>query len=73
MCHCGEKPGGLQGEKRVASACLCAEIWGQFRNEDWSFVSCSKYLNRWPQRLWDFKRQYHLGHPNVEFLLKSLV
>jgi thiamine pyrophosphate-dependent acetolactate synthase large subunit-like protein len=37
---------------------LCAEVWNQIRNEDWSFVSMSKYLSRWPQKLWDFTK-YH--------------
>ena len=48
----------------VSTARLCAEIWAQIRNEDWSLVS-SYYSDGggWPRKLWDFDR-YHqwLGH-----------
>ena len=48
----------------VSTARLCAEIWAQIRNEDWSLVS-SYYSDggAWPRKLWDFD-QYHqwLGH-----------
>ena len=48
----------------VSTARLCAEVWGQIKNEDWSLVS-SYYSDGggWPKRLWDFNKPYHsLGH-----------
>jgi acetolactate synthase-1/2/3 large subunit len=48
----------------VSTARLCAELWAQIKNEDWSLVS-SYYSDGggWPRRLWDFKRPYQfLGH-----------
>ena len=48
----------------VSTARLCAEIWAQIKNEDWSLVS-SYYSDGggWPKRLWDFNKPYHsLGH-----------
>jgi acetolactate synthase I/II/III large subunit len=40
---------------------LCAELWEQIRSEDWSFVSFTRYLSRWPHRLWNFEKQYHFN------------
>ena len=48
----------------VSTARLCAEIWAQIKNEDWSLVS-SYYSDAggWPRRLWDFDKSYQwLGH-----------
>ena len=49
----------------VSVARLCAEVWNQIRNEDWSLVS-SYYSNdqtNWPRRLWNFDKPYQwLGH-----------
>jgi thiamine pyrophosphate-dependent acetolactate synthase large subunit-like protein len=48
----------------VSTARLCAEVWAQIRDEDWSLVS-SYYSDGggWPRRLWDFdKPQQWLGH-----------
>ena len=44
----------------VSTGRLCAEIWGQIKNEDWSLVS-SYYSDGggWPRRLWDFNKPYH--------------
>jgi acetolactate synthase I/II/III large subunit len=44
----------------VSTARLCAELWAQIKNEDWSLVS-SYYSDGggWPRRLWDFKKPYH--------------
>jgi acetolactate synthase-1/2/3 large subunit len=48
----------------VSTARLCAELWAQIKNEDWSLVS-SYYSDGggWPRRLWDFNKPYQwLGH-----------
>jgi thiamine pyrophosphate-dependent acetolactate synthase large subunit-like protein len=49
----------------VSVARLCAEVWAQIRNDDWSLVS-SYYSNdqtNWPRRLWNFDKRYQwLGH-----------
>ena len=42
----------------ISVARLHAELWEQIRNEDWSFVSFTRYLSRWPQRLWEFDKYY---------------
>jgi thiamine pyrophosphate-dependent acetolactate synthase large subunit-like protein len=38
---------------------LCAELWAQMKNEDWSFVSQTAFLSNWPQRMWDMTKPYH--------------
>jgi len=45
----------------ISVARICAEVWEQIQNEDWSFVSYSKYLSRWPQKLWDFRKHYQFN------------
>ena len=49
----------------VSVARLCAEVWAQIRNDDWSLVS-SYYSNdqtNWPRRLWNFDKPHQwLGH-----------
>jgi acetolactate synthase-1/2/3 large subunit len=42
----------------VSTARLCAELWGQIKNEDWSLVCTTGFVSRWPQRLWAFDK-YH--------------
>jgi thiamine pyrophosphate-dependent acetolactate synthase large subunit-like protein len=44
---------------------LCAEVWTQIKNEDWSLVSSyySPDVGGWARRLWDFNKSYQwLGH-----------
>jgi acetolactate synthase-1/2/3 large subunit len=49
----------------ISVARLCAEVWAQIRNDDWSLVS-SYYSNdqtNWPRRLWNFDQSHQwLGH-----------
>jgi thiamine pyrophosphate-dependent acetolactate synthase large subunit-like protein len=46
----------------ISTARMCAEIWAQIRNEDWSLVSESGNSSGWAFRLWDFNKHYqHLG------------
>jgi acetolactate synthase-1/2/3 large subunit len=45
----------------ISVARLCAELWEQIRDEDWSFVSFTRYLSRWPHRLWNFEKQYQFN------------
>ena len=42
----------------ISTARLCAELWGQIRNEDWALVSEINFASSWPLRLWDFTRHY---------------
>ena len=45
---------------------LCAEIWDQIKNEDWSLASWQAFVSGWPSRLWDFSRHYHyIGGPGA--------
>ena len=43
----------------VSTARLCAELWDQIKNEDWSFVSETAFISGWPLRLWDFNKHHH--------------
>lgn len=46
----------------VSTARLCMEIWAQIKTEDWSMVSPTGGVSRWPQRLWNFEKHYqHIG------------
>jgi acetolactate synthase I/II/III large subunit len=42
----------------ISVARLCAELWAQIKDEDWSFVSYCSYLSWWPLRLFDFTKHY---------------
>ncbi|MBI3047397.1 MAG: thiamine pyrophosphate-binding protein [Acidobacteria bacterium] len=49
----------------VSVARLCAELWAQIKNEDWSLVSSyySFDVGGWARRLWNFDKPYQwLGH-----------
>jgi len=41
----------------VTTARMCAEVYAQIKDEDWSLVGTSIRLS-WPHRLWDFKKLY---------------
>lgn len=47
----------------VSTARMCAELWAQIRNEDWSLVNASSnFVSNWPLRLWNFDKPYrHIG------------
>ena len=43
----------------VSTARMCAEIWGQIKDKDWSLVSdVQPWVSDWPRRLWAFDRHY---------------
>ena len=42
----------------ISTARLSAELWAAIKNEDWSLVSVTTFLNRWPQRLWAFEKHH---------------
>jgi acetolactate synthase I/II/III large subunit len=42
----------------ISTARLSAELWAAIKNEDWSLVSVTTFLNRWPQRLWSFEKHH---------------
>jgi len=41
----------------VSMARLCAELWAQIREDDWSLVG-NGIRNYWPHRLWDFDKSH---------------
>jgi acetolactate synthase-1/2/3 large subunit len=41
----------------ITTARMCAEVYAQIKDEDWSLVGTSIRLT-WPQRLWDFKKPH---------------
>ena len=43
----------------ISLARLTAELWPLVKNEDWSYVSPQGFVSNWPNRLWDFEKQYH--------------
>jgi acetolactate synthase-1/2/3 large subunit len=46
----------------ISTSRLCAELWAQIRNEDWSLLSESFWVSRWPTRLWNFDKYHrHIG------------
>jgi len=77
--HCASPPckcvrdARQMGHQPITIACICAEIWTRSatRTDHSSPAAIPQPLAT--SASLDFKRQYHLGHPNVEFLLKSLV
>jgi acetolactate synthase-1/2/3 large subunit len=42
----------------VSTGRLCAEIWAQIKDEDWSLVSLLRHFSWWPLRLWSFDKHY---------------
>jgi acetolactate synthase-1/2/3 large subunit len=48
----------------ISTARMCAEIWAQIKDEDWSMVSSDRMFGSWPSRLWPLERHYqHIGGP----------
>jgi acetolactate synthase-1/2/3 large subunit len=43
----------------ISTARICAELWAQIKNKDWSLVSRSDSMSGWAQRLWKFEKYYH--------------
>jgi acetolactate synthase-1/2/3 large subunit len=41
----------------ITTARMCAEVYGQIKDEDWSLVGASIRLS-WPHRLWNFDQPY---------------
>jgi acetolactate synthase-1/2/3 large subunit len=42
----------------ISTARLCAELWAQIKNEDWSLLSVTTFVSRWPLKLWTFDKHY---------------
>ena len=42
----------------ITVARMCAELWAQIKNDDFSLVTATGFQSRWPQRLWDLTK-YH--------------
>jgi len=42
----------------ISTARLSAELWANIKDQDWSLVSVTTFLNRWPQRLWSFDKHH---------------
>ena len=43
----------------ISLARLCAELWAQIQNDDWSLVSWQGFISGWPGRLWNIDKHYH--------------
>jgi acetolactate synthase I/II/III large subunit len=42
----------------ISTSRLSMELWGQLKNEDWSLVNDTVFLQNWPLRLWDATKHY---------------
>jgi acetolactate synthase-1/2/3 large subunit len=42
----------------ITTARLCAELWAQIKDEDWSLASPTSQVSYWPQRLWTMDKPY---------------
>ena len=42
----------------ISTPRLSMELYSQIKNEDWSLVSETYWIQDWPLRLWDFKNHY---------------
>jgi acetolactate synthase I/II/III large subunit len=42
----------------ISTARLCAELWAQIKTEDWSLLSTTQFVSRWPLKLWTFDKHY---------------
>jgi acetolactate synthase-1/2/3 large subunit len=42
----------------ISTGRMCAELWAQIKDEDWSLVSILRHFSWWPLRLWPFDKQY---------------
>ena len=42
----------------ISTARLCAELWNQIKDEDWSLVSTIGFVSGWPLKLWNFDKYY---------------
>jgi len=48
----------------ISTARLCAELWAQIKDTDWSFIGGDFGVSAWPSRLWPMEKHYHhLGGP----------
>src|SRR5271166_2708744 len=42
----------------ISTARLCAELWSQIKDEDWSLVSTVGFVSGWPLKLWNIDKYY---------------
>jgi len=42
----------------ISTARMCAELWAQIKDENWSLVSTIQFVSRWPMKLWNFDKYY---------------
>jgi acetolactate synthase-1/2/3 large subunit len=43
----------------ISTARMCAEVWGQIKDKDWSLVTETvPWISNWPLRLWSFDKHY---------------
>ncbi|MDO8678708.1 MAG: thiamine pyrophosphate-binding protein [Acidobacteriota bacterium] len=43
----------------ISTARMAAELWNLIKDEDWSLVSDTTFVNHWPLKLWDVTRHHH--------------
>jgi len=43
----------------ISTARLCAEVWAQIKNEEWTLGTETHHMSNWPYRLWNMEKHYH--------------
>ena len=43
----------------ISTARMAAELWNLIKDEDWSLVSDTTFVNHWPLKLWDVTKHHH--------------
>jgi thiamine pyrophosphate-dependent acetolactate synthase large subunit-like protein len=48
----------------ISTARMCAEVWAQIKDSDWSLVGSDRMFSAWPTRLWPMEKHYQfIGGP----------
>jgi acetolactate synthase I/II/III large subunit len=48
----------------ISTARMCAEVWAQIKDADWSLVGSDRMFSAWPTRLWPMEKHYQfIGGP----------
>jgi acetolactate synthase-1/2/3 large subunit len=43
----------------ISTGRLCAEVWEQIRNDDWTMATETHHMSNWPYRLWNMEKHYN--------------
>jgi acetolactate synthase I/II/III large subunit len=43
----------------ISTSRLCAEVWEQIKNDDWTMATETHHMSYWPYRLWNMEKHYN--------------